>query len=69
MLLHRSFFLTTDYNEYHQATLLEKGTYSLALNSKVNVLTGCWDNSQKIQQKATLKFLAQVELKFAILMD
>ena len=27
----RSSFLTTDCNEDHQATLLEKGTYSLAL--------------------------------------
>ena len=31
MPLHRSSFLTTDCNEDHQATLLEKGTYSLAL--------------------------------------
>ena len=31
MLLHRSSFLTTDYNKNHQATLLEKDTYSLAL--------------------------------------
>ena len=28
---HHYSFLTTDYNEDHQATLLEKGTYSLAL--------------------------------------
>ena len=31
MPLHRSSFLNTDCNEDHQATLLEKGTYSLAL--------------------------------------
>ena len=31
MPLHSSSFLTTDSNEDHQATLLEKGTYSLAL--------------------------------------
>ena len=31
MSLHRSFFLTTHCNEDHQAILLEKGTYSLAL--------------------------------------
>ena len=31
MPLHRSSFLTTDCNEDHQATLLEKGTYALAL--------------------------------------
>ena len=39
MLLHRSSLLNTDYNEDHQATLLEKGTYSLALftNLKQNV--------------------------------
>ena len=31
MPLHRSSFLNTDCNEDHQVTLLEKGTYSLAL--------------------------------------
>ena len=31
MPLHHSSFLTTDCNKDHQATLLEKGTYSLAL--------------------------------------
>ena len=31
MPLHRSSFWNTDGNEDHQATLLEKGTYSLAL--------------------------------------
>ena len=31
MSLHRSFFLTTDCNEDHQATLLEKSTCSFAL--------------------------------------
>ena len=31
MPLYRSSFLTTDCNEDHQATLLEKGTYSLVL--------------------------------------
>ena len=29
--LHRSSFLATDCNKDHQATLLEKGTYSLVL--------------------------------------
>ena len=39
MPLHRSSFLTTDCNEDHQATLLEKGTYSLTLftNLKQNL--------------------------------
>ena len=31
MQLHSSSFLTTDCNKDHQATFLEKGTYSLAL--------------------------------------
>ena len=31
MPLHHSSFLTTDCNKDHQATLLEKGTYSLAM--------------------------------------
>ena len=31
MPLHHSPFLTTDCNDNHQATLLERGTYSLAL--------------------------------------
>ena len=31
MPLHRSSFLTTDCNGHHQATLHEKGIYSLAL--------------------------------------
>ena len=31
MPLHRSSYLTTDCNENHQATLFEKGTYSLVL--------------------------------------
>ena len=39
---------------------------------KANVRTSCWDSSQKKYsktQKATLKVLAQGELKFPILMD
>ena len=35
MPLHRSSLLTTDCNEDHQASLLEKGTYFLALFSKL----------------------------------
>ena len=35
MPLHRSSFLTTDCNKDHQATLLEKGTYSLALHTNL----------------------------------
>ena len=31
MTLHHSSFLTTNYDEDHQATLLEKGAYSLVL--------------------------------------
>ena len=32
--LHHSSFITTDWKEDHQATLIEKGTYSLALKQK-----------------------------------
>ena len=35
MSLHRSSSLTTDYNKDHQANLLEQGTYSSALFTKL----------------------------------
>ena len=39
ILLHRSSFLTTDCNKDHQATLLEKDIYSLALFTKTKIVT------------------------------